>query len=346
MPLRGLKGREKVPAKKTSPHHVPSVALAAVITDAIEKGTFTLSWFEETNKPKARETQSAKPQTVGQYFRRWIERKKPPVIRKGLERDYREQFARYILPKFDSVPLSDVTPALLEAFRSYLLNERELSLKTVRNVIDATFRALWRDARKVDYLVDRDPFQALQCPRIPTARPDPFSEEERDAILAQFKAKVPSYFPFVHTLFWTGMRPSEALALRWGDVDLKAGYISISRSRYLDAEGSPKSAGSEREIRLLPAVVEVLKAAKPLHVTEKDLLFKNEEGEPLNFHTWRAKHWYRVLRAKGMRERKPYATRHTFISGVCVLHQAHDPSVSDAHPFWLTGRTRRVHHIG
>ncbi len=162
--------------------------------------------------------------------------------------------------------------------------------------------------------MDRDPFQALQWPRIPTARPDPFSEEERDDILAQFKAKVPSYFPFLHTLFWTGMRPSEALALRWEDIELKHGFLSISKSRYLGTENSPKTPGSEREIRLLPGVVEVLRAIKPLHVAIDEHVFKNQDGEPVNFHTWRGGLWYRALRATGIRERKPYATRHTFIS--------------------------------
>ena len=110
------------------------------------------------------------------------------------------------------------------------------------------------------------------------------------------------------------MRPSEALALRWGDVDLRAEFLSITKSRYLDAEGAPKTPGSEREIRLMPGVVEVLQDLKPLHVTESDYVFLNQEGGPLNFHTWRGGIWYRLLRSSGVRPRKPYATRHTFIS--------------------------------
>ena len=73
-------------------------------------------------------------------------------------------------------------------------------------------------------------------------------------------------------------------------------------------------AGSEREIRLLPDVIDVLRAAKPLHVGINEHVFKNQEGQLLNFHTWRAGIWYRILRGTGVRERKPYSTRHTFIS--------------------------------
>ena len=172
--------------------------LARVISDAIERKTFSLGWFEETNKPAPREEEAHQVETVGQYYRVWIDRQRPPLIRPHLERDYREHFTRYILPKFEHTPLRGVTPALIEALRSYLIHDwknwrtgRPLSLKTVKNVIGASFRALWRDARTVDDLVERDPFAALKWPRIPTRPPDPFDEEERDDIVQFFETKVP-----------------------------------------------------------------------------------------------------------------------------------------------------------
>ena len=60
------------------------------------------------------------------------------------------------------------------------------------------------------------------------------------------------------------MRPSEALGLCWGDVDLRRGEISISKSRYLGEESGTKTEGSERVIKLLPNVVNILKAIKPV----------------------------------------------------------------------------------
>src|SRR5262249_37406899 len=194
-------------------------------------------------------------------------RKKGPVVRKGLERDYRDQFRLYILPKFEHTMLEELTPALLDAFRSYLLHDKGLSLKSARNIIDATFRAMFRDARTVDYIAGiqgKDPFAALQWPRLKSGKPDPFTEEERDALIAYFCEKAPFYYPFVYTLFFTGMRTSEALALRWGDIDLKRREIVITKSRYLDEEAGTKTAGSEREIRLLPKLAELLSTIKPL----------------------------------------------------------------------------------
>jgi integrase len=236
-------------------------------------------------------------------------------------KSYKDHFRIYILPKVESTLIAELTPALLEAFRSYLLQEYEartptkrLSLKSVKNIMDASFRAMIRDARTIDYLIEKDPFEALVWPRRQLSKPDPFEEEERDAIVAYFRQKVPFYYSFVYTMFFTGMRPSEALALQWGDIDLRRRAISISKSLYLEEEGSTKTGGSERQIRIVADVAEYLKKTKPLHVTEDTYVFLNQEGRPINFHTCRKKVWYRALRATGMRQRKPYTMRHTFIS--------------------------------
>jgi integrase len=297
-------------------------AKAVLIGREIKKGTFDyLKWFPEGNRaPQFRPKEEA-PKTIGEYYRAWILRKTPPVVRPGLERDYKDHFRIYVLPKLENTLIADVTPALLEAFRSYLLQEyiartptKRLSLKSVKNIMDASFRAMIRDARVVDYLIEKDPFEALVWPRKMLSKPDPFEEEERDQIVAHFRQKVPFYHPFVYTLFFTGMRPSEALGLCWGDVDLRRGEISISKSRYLGAQSGTKTQGSERVIKLHPSVASVLKVIKPLHVTEDSPVFLNHDGEPVEFHTWRAKIWYRALRAKEVRVRKPYTMRHTFIS--------------------------------
>ncbi len=57
---------------------------------------------------------------------------------------------------------------------------------------------------------------------------------------------------------------------------------------------------------------------KPLRVTEKDHLSRHN-GNPLDAAEWRKRHWQNALRAKEIRPRKFYATRHTYIS-VALSH--------------------------
>ena len=103
------------------------------------------------------------------------------------------------------------------------------------------------------------------------------------------------------------------MALRWGDVDLRTAKLMVRRSRTLGEDNAPKTAASERTIDLARTVVDVLRGVKPLHVTDEDFVFRNTEGRPIfadNF----GKYWHPALRAVGVRPRKFYATRHTFIS--------------------------------
>jgi hypothetical protein len=52
----------------------------------------------------------------------------------------------------------------------------------------------------------------------------------------------------------------------------------------------------------------------PLQVDEKTYFFRNPDGGPITTQWWPKKSWYPVLHALGIRPRKFYATRHTFIS--------------------------------
>ena len=207
----------------------------------------------------------------------------------------------------------DVTLQDLEAFRLYLHHEMGLSLKSCRNIIDGTFRAMMRDARRHG-IGDKDHFASLQWPRMTLPKPDPFTAEERDVIVEHFREKQPRYYAFVATLFWTGMRTSEAVALGWSDVDLKKGIIAIRRSRYFGADNPTKTVASEREIRIGGRMIALLRAHRPLNATESDYVFQNIQGKPIKQDKWRKKYWYRALRACEIPPRKFYATRHTFLS--------------------------------
>lgn len=135
---KGLNGRTR---QKTASR---LEARAVLISEQIENGSFDyLKWFPQGNKAELFRPPSAtttKQQTVNEFFKTWIELKKPPFVRPVLHYDYNRQFRRYILPKFADMPLAEVTLPILEAFRSYLNLEMGLSLKSCRNIIDGTFR--------------------------------------------------------------------------------------------------------------------------------------------------------------------------------------------------------------
>jgi len=63
--------------------------------------------------------------------------------------------------------------------------------------------------------------------------------------------------------FWTGTRPSEAIALRRGDVDLSNRRIRIRRSRVLGEDGRPKTGRSKRDVIIHEGLEAVLQAHMP-----------------------------------------------------------------------------------
>ena len=251
--------------------------------------------------------------TVQEYFDSWINTKIEPLFRRSRVRDYSQHFRAYILPKFKSRRLLAIGTGELTEFRMQLLRQG-LSVKTVRNVIDGSFRALYRDARaELEELMGRDPFIDIRWPSNQRAKPDPFTAEERDRIVAYWAASDFFYFPWVFTLFHTGMRPSEASALAWADVDLERQTIAISKSRYMGSESGPKTFGSARTIQFGKPVLRVLEILPSCQLGLKHL-FVNKNGEPMNARKWSEHNWGGALKKIGIRHRKFYATRHTFIT--------------------------------
>jgi len=78
-------------------------------------------------------------------------------VRVGLQRNYKQDFRRNILPIMGDMELNGVTVDTLESFRIHLVDERGLALKTARNIIDGSLRA-FRDAGR---RIDRNPFKEI-----------------------------------------------------------------------------------------------------------------------------------------------------------------------------------------
>src|SRR5262249_9806427 len=121
------------------------------------------------------------------------------------------------------------------------------------------------------------------------------------------------YYPWVFVLFHTGMRPSEASALSWNDVDLEAGTVSITKSRYMGDDGLPKTSASNRTIKIAEPVIKVLELL-PSSALGLKHVFVNKDGRPMNSKKWSQHNWAGPLKDLGIRHRKFYATRHTFIT--------------------------------
>ena len=134
--------------------------------------------------------------------------------------------------------------------------------------------------------------------------------------------------------FWTGARPNELAALKWGDVDGASARFRIRAGRYRGVESAPKTAGSVRDVDCLPPVLEALRAQKAQQAAVRlkagqgaaepgqDYVFTGPEGGLLNVNNLRDHAWYGTLKKAALRRRTMYQTRHTFASNALAAGEA------------------------
>ena len=111
-------------------------------------------------------------------------------------------------------------------------------------------------------LIARNPADAVSPPKIRRNEMQTWGEYEIGQFLEVAKDR--PYYVLFYTALFTGMRRSELLGLKWCDLDLVLGQISVSRSLHHLKDGSyvftePKSSSSRRTIALPPSVTLLLK---------------------------------------------------------------------------------------
>src|SRR6266702_4085142 len=143
---RVLDSNEGTNLKDTPANRARLVADVACIRAEIEAGRFDyLRWFPSGNKADLfRPTTVAASQvTIAEYAETWLAGKVADKDnRPTLARDYRRHL-NHILPALGTVSLVRLSLNDLKQFKDRL-RENGLALKTARNIIDATFRALYR----------------------------------------------------------------------------------------------------------------------------------------------------------------------------------------------------------
>lgn len=103
--------------------------------------------------------------------------------------------------------------------------------------------------------------------------------------LAEIKAIVAAlqgrWRPVLLTAIFTGLRASELRGLRWIDLDLDKGVLHVrQRADRFNDIGQPKSEAGERQVPLLPIVVNTLKEWR-LVCPRRDTGRKDDQGGPI-----------------------------------------------------------------
>ncbi len=322
----GISSWEGTHLKDTPENRELVEAQAVLITDQMKRKKFDyIEQFPNGNKAylfRQEETKPLTTHTVKSFFNAWI-KKQGSRVRPHRVKEYQSHFNRHILKAkvgksiFGKIHLAGLKIEHLKNLQDRL-RDKGLKATSVNAVVHSSLRAFIRDARVegliTSILYDRDLFKPLPLTDVKSSV-DPYTPEEREIILERFRTKRPHYFAFVYWQFWTGSRPSEALALRHGDLDLRYSTAKIERSRVQGHEAGTKTLRSNREIRLHSNLLEVLRSHTPFNVNPEDYIFTTPQGTPIDQENFYRREWLPMLRKPPrIRPRPFYNTRHSYAS--------------------------------
>jgi integrase len=200
--------------------------------------------------------------------------------------------------------------------------------KTYNNKISALRRAFEFGYR--DHPEHFDPATALKgahMRRRDFPRIDPFRVQDAEALIAAIYedwGELPGNFHEFR--FFTGLRPSEEIALRIRDYDKVRRTLSVTKSRVYGVDKNTTKTHEDRLIELCPRAVAVLRRQLALHRDlrsrgriDHDQLFFSANGAPIRTLAHLTKCWRKSSIRLGLRYRRPYCARHTSVSWNLML---------------------------
>jgi integrase len=259
--------------------------------------------------------------TVAQFLDRWYVDAAKPSVRPKTATRYEQLIRLHIVPAIGRIQLTKLTPQHVQNLYASKLDGK-LAPRSVHHIHCLLHHALETAVRW--NTIPRNPCDAVDPPRVPRKEMNVFSQEQaRDFIAAVSGDPLEALYI---TAITTGMRQGELLALRWRDIDLEAGVITVRRTigrvkgkGFVESE--PKSAKSRRRVSLSPIAVEALTRHREKQLAdriEKDLLpgpdslvFGNGVGKHIEPQNLLYRSYYPLLKRAGLPKIRFHDLRHS-----------------------------------
>jgi integrase len=211
-------------------------------------------------------------------------------VRQQTREEYRRLLVTYALRYFDrDMRLEDLSRGSLQGFISWLTDRPgrngNLSDRSVRNALTPLRLSL--EAAAAGGLIDSAILRALVLPKRRGGRRWEFSERRflTRSQLGRFLDEIPPrHAPLFLLLASTGLRISEAIALRWTDLDLEKTppRLYVRRAIVKNIVGAPKSRHGARTVPLSQELANRLKTLRPAGADEESLVFQSRNGRHLD----------------------------------------------------------------
>jgi len=184
-----------------------------------------------------------------------------------------------ILPTFKDLPVNAITAATVRKWQNELLDDdaeySQTYLKTINNQLSAIF-----NFAKRYYGLSTNPAAVAGSIGKKNAEAMQFWTKDEFELFIEAVSDKPASYAIFNTLFWTGIRSGELLALTLDDVNFEAKTISITKSYARiggeDVISPPKTPKSRRVITVPDFLLDILEdyAGRLVDYEPSDRLFE------------------------------------------------------------------------
>ena len=256
---------------------------------------------------------------ISSYF---ILQQSPNITARSYDR-YSGIVKGHIIPSIGKIPLAKLTPQHIQKMYTDKL-AAGLSPRSVRYIHVVLHRAL-QTALKWHKLTT-NPADNVDIPKAQHTEMQIWNESEVIQFLEASRST--PYHCLFYLAIFSGARRGELLALRWQDVDLKTGQLSISRSvQHVNGDyifSQPKTEKSRRTIALPLSATLLLKQLREVtehsrsrldkKVNDADLIFTHTyDGVPLRPNTV-SRAWEHIAEKAGIKVIRFHDGRHCHAS--------------------------------
>lgn len=257
---------------------------------------------------KAKEFRKTRPDlyTIKEALTNWLRRNQAKLQKSTLQ-DYNSAIYHHLIPTFGDLTIAELTASKVKEWLSALpcSNKRKSNVLTpLRQMYDEMYH---------DEIIDKNPLERVKNLPTQSREPKPFTQEEVTKILNELTGQEKNLIQFA---FWSGLRTSELIALRWQDVDLEQNRIFVKTACVRGQLKDTKTKSGKREVILQLQAREALLNQQTFTGRLNETVFHDsrtgkawKDDQPIRKNVWTP-----ALKKTGIEYRNPYQTRHTFAS--------------------------------
>ena len=256
-----------------------------------------------------------------EWLQEWLEHYVEPTTKSRTYSRYAEMVKQHIIPKLGNYELDEIVPSIIQHYITELLQTGNLrtgkgmasnSVNAIINVIQSSLRMAFNLGYVKEFTADR-----IKRPKAQEKDVSCFTPIEQKNIEIFVKGSNKNKMFGILLCLYTGLRVGELLALKWIDINLQKGMLTVCRSchdgrdgngKYIRFEDSPKTSSSRRVIPLPKQLIPLIKDAKKKSDSE---YIVSAKGKPISVRSYQ-RTVDLIQKRLGIQHRGFHSLRHTF----------------------------------